>query len=231
MIRALPDELAAKLALVTEEFAAKGPELRITEVAASTGISRTTLYYYFPDHASLLGWFLGCLLDRRRGAMAAAFAGPGSPVDRLAAALECQLWFIAEHPDAYRALMSNLSGAGGLTTLVAGARGMFHEPAGALVDQARPQGWFAAVSDTEASVAALFGAVTIAGLQHVVVHGHLDVALVASAIIPHLIGGLGPPPKTKPASAKPASTRPASARPTDSGRRARPEQPAPEANR
>jgi TetR/AcrR family transcriptional regulator len=194
MSRALPDDLAERLRALAEEFAAQGTELRIAEVADSTAIPRTTLYYYFADRQELLGWFLMELLDQRRDAMSQAFNGPGSPADRLAAGLECQLWFIAEHPAAYRALMSNLAGAGDLDKLADHAQRVFHRPARQLIEQARSIGWFSNVTDSEATVTALFGAVTMTGLHYVVVDGRLDVAHVGTAIIGHLMGGLGAPP-------------------------------------
>lgn len=205
MSRSLPTDLADRLSAVAEEFAAQGTSLRIADVAARTGIPRTTLYYYFADRQALLGWFLIELLDRRREAMTQALNGPGSPADRLAAGLECQLWFIAEHPAAYRSLMSNLAGAGDLDKLADHAQRVFHRPARQLIDQARSLGWFTNVIDSEATATALFGAVTMTGLHYVVVDGRLDVSHTAASIIGHLVDGLGGPPAT-PDTTGPAET-------------------------
>ena len=191
-MRVVPAELAERLAAVAARFSDDPATVRVAAVADATGIPRATLYYYFAGQQELLGWFLGALMTERAERIEKALAEPGTPSERLAAALLAQLSFIADHPRAYVALMGNANlVAGGLPNLAEGIQAAFHQPVRDLLEAGRRDGLFRNVSDAEVTASALFGAVTFAGLHYAVAGRRLDAAAVAAAVLPALLAGLG----------------------------------------
>lgn len=111
MGKPVPKEMAVKLRGVTEQVVQAGGPVRMNEVVDATGISRSTLYYYFESAEELTRFLLVDKLAAIGEAVEKEVSEATSSTGRLIAVLDATLRITTEQPALASALLrANLSG-------------------------------------------------------------------------------------------------------------------------
>jgi TetR/AcrR family transcriptional regulator len=190
-MRQVPKAMAAKLVASADGLVTSWDDVRMDDIASTSGVPRATLYYYFSSKEDVLAFLLHQLLDALTDAVAEADR-PDQPVpDRLAAVVRSQLSHLGESPAVAQLLVSNLGKAGKLPDIAAAINAAFHEPVRRLLVLGAEDGSLRAV-DPELAATALYGAVTVVGLRCLVIEGSIDVDRVTAQLLPMFWAGLRP---------------------------------------
>lgn len=113
--RLAPSERRALLVAAAEEiFATRGyTQAGLAEVAAQAGVSKTLLYHYFPEgRPELYREVMERLVGEVVEAVRAATAAPTSPAHRVDGLVAALVTWFADHPTAYRLLVTEPWGSG-----------------------------------------------------------------------------------------------------------------------
>ena len=192
-MRAIPDSIAESLERAAAVFADRGfDQTRIEDLAEATGVPRATLYYYFAGKEDILAWLLRRMLAEMAEAVAGAAAQPGTARHRLEAVVRAKIDVMARHPATCRALMADLGRAGRIPETAAAIQAAFHHPVRRLLAEGEADGSLRPVGDPETTVAAIYGAVTIAAAHYLFADNRLDPQRVAAELFPLLFKGLEP---------------------------------------
>jgi TetR/AcrR family transcriptional regulator len=193
-LRPLPSPLRERLELAVSAFAEKGFEAtRMEDVAEVTGVPKATLYYHFQGKEQILAWLLADLLRDVAEAVQRAIAGPGNALQRLEAIVRAQLEVMAARPDACRVLLLDVSRAGRIPEIAVAIGEAFLIPVARLLAEGRADGSIGGSVDDEATSAAIYGAVTVTGLHHLLAHQSLDAGRVGDIVVGLLNRGLRVP--------------------------------------
>lgn len=193
-MRELPPALGEKLGVAAQVFADRGFDAaRIDDVATATGIPKATLYYYFRGKEDILAHLLAQMLEAVRDSVKRTVSDPGSPADRLAGVIRAQLGVMASNPATCRVLVAELGRAGRIPEVVEALDEAFHAPVRALLVEGAQDGSLRQLSDVGAAAAAVFGALTAAGIHELAVSGALDGDRLAARLLPLLLEGMGAP--------------------------------------
>jgi AcrR family transcriptional regulator len=160
------------------------------ELAAAAGVPRATLYYHFSGKDEVLAWLLQSTLADLKAAVTDAAAGTGDARCRLVAVLRAQVGLMGRRPAACRVLIANLDRAGQLPEIAAGVVEAFHRPVFRLLEEGGVDGSLRQVDDPARAAGVLFGAVTIAGLQSLVLDPEFQAEAVAAAVVDVVLTGL-----------------------------------------
>ena len=194
-MREVTDNIAAALPQAATVFATRGLDgTRMEDIVEATGIPRPTLYYHFTSKEEILAWLLerllrdlsveiGHILDRDE---------PARP--RLHDAVRAYLELFAEHRDLCTVLLIDLGRITRIPHLADAIWAAFHEPVRKLLHAGEHDGSLRGVDD-EMTASAIFGAVTMIGLHHVVVGQPVDPPALASQLDDMILRGLAPAPK------------------------------------
>jgi AcrR family transcriptional regulator len=162
------------------------------ELAAAAGVPRATLYYHFGGKDEVLAWLLRSTLADLGAAVAdAAAAGAGDARCRLTAVLRTQVELMGRRPAACRVLLANLDRAGHLPDIAAGVVEAFHSPVAQLLAEGAVDGSLRRVDDPARTTGVLFGAVTIAALQSLVLDPEFQAETVTATVLDVVFAGLG----------------------------------------
>jgi AcrR family transcriptional regulator len=190
-MRPQPAWLLKSARSLAEVFVRKGfSATRMDDLVAASGVPRATLYYHFRGKDAVLGWLMHSTAGNLASAVSQATGHPGSARDRLEAVIRAVLATVAEYPEACRVLIGNLEQAGQLTETAAELVAAFHLPVIALLEEGAADGSLRAVRDPAATASAVFGAVTIAALQALVLEGELATEELGDSLVEVLLGGL-----------------------------------------
>jgi TetR/AcrR family transcriptional regulator len=187
--RAVPEALAHKLTAVAGDFASSFDEVRMEDIAAASGVPRATLYYYFAGKDDVLAFLLRSMLDDLRVSVATALEAGGSARTRLQAVVRAQLAHLAANPATSQLLLMNLGRAGRAGQIAGGIDAGFHGPVREILRDGISKGEIGDV-DVELATTAVYAAVTIVGLQSLVVAGGIDVDGIAGRLFPLFWSGL-----------------------------------------
>ncbi|HEY1972838.1 MAG TPA: TetR/AcrR family transcriptional regulator [Pseudonocardia sp.] len=105
MAKSLPAEIAARLRELSKEILDGPMPVKVNAVADATGISRSTLYYYFDGSDDLTRFFMEELLGRIGAAVETEVAAQPTPPRKLAAVINTTLSFTAAQPTLAAALL------------------------------------------------------------------------------------------------------------------------------
>lgn len=190
-LRPLPSALRERVELAVAAFAEKGFEgTRMEDVAEVTGVPKATLYYHFQGKEQILSWLLASLLRDVSDEVQRLVASPGTALERLEAIVRAQLRVMAARPDACRVLLADVSRAGRIPEIAAAIGEAFLLPVARLLAEGRADGSIGGLVDDEATSAAIYGAVTVTGLHHLVAHQELDAGRVGDIVVGLLTRGL-----------------------------------------
>jgi AcrR family transcriptional regulator len=138
------------------------------DVAQITGVPKATLYYYFAGKEEILAHLLADTLRAIADAVAIALEVDGTAAARLQRLIDAQLRVMNEHPTVCRALLSELGRAGRIPEIASAIEAAYYAPVAQVLAEGTADGSLRAVEDTADAVMAIFGAVTITGLHHLV---------------------------------------------------------------
>jgi len=114
--------------------------------------------------------------------------------DRLRHAITAYLQLFADHTQLCTVLLTELGRITRIPHLADAIWAAFHEPLGKVLDAGERDGSMRA-SDHEMTASAIFGAVTMVGLHHVVVGQPVDPPAMAAHLDHLILRGLAPTPK------------------------------------
>lgn len=191
-MRTLPSTIAAKLTAAAELFAERGvDETKMEDVAQATGVPKATLYYYFAGKEELLAHLLADALQAISDAVHVALDGPGVAADRLRGVVAAQVDVMNDHPAVCRALLSELGRAGRIPEIAEAIADAYYRPVARVLAEGAADGSLRPVDDHDDALMAVFGAVTIMGLHHLV-RGERIPAAAVERVTDLLMRGLGP---------------------------------------
>ena len=193
-MREVPTDMAANLTAAASTFISSFEEVRMEDIAAAAGVSRTSLYYYFAGKDDILAFLLRAMLDDLTRVAVGAADGPDSPPLRLEAVIRAQLEHLNAHPTLSQLLIANLGRAGKLPDIAARVNDGFVEPVKRLLAEGAADGSFRTLADDDLGAGALFGAVLVIGLRSLVTEGSIDVDRVMTLIGPMFWNGIAPSP-------------------------------------
>jgi TetR/AcrR family transcriptional regulator len=193
-MREVPPDMAANLTAAASTFISSFEEVRMEDIAAAAGVSRTSLYYYFAGKDDILAFLLRAMLDDLTRVAVGAADGPGDASLRLGAVIRAQLEHLNAHPTLSQLLIANLGRAGKLPDIAARVNDGFVEPVKRLLAEGAAEGSFRTLPDDDLGAGALFGAVLVIGLRSLVTEGSIDVDRVMTLIGPMFWNGIAPSP-------------------------------------
>lgn len=188
----IPAEIASRLRAAAESYATSFDDMTMDDIVGASGIPRATLYYHFRSREQVLAFLLSATLDDIAEAVDNAVAGPGTVPERLIEVVRAQLSTMAANPATTQLLVANLGRAGKLPDIAAGIDRAFRVPLQRLLVEGAEDGTLR-VLDPEITATAIFGAVTVVGLNALMREGHLDVDAVLGGLVV-LWGGIEPSP-------------------------------------
>ena len=180
-MREVPTQIAARLTDAVDAFATSFEDLRMDDIARASGIPRATLYYYFAGKDDLLAFLFDTLLAEFRAALAEAPGPALGARDQLTELLRRFLAQLATRPAAAQLLLVNLGRAGKLPDISAGVREALAAPFERVLAAGMARGELRR-ADPATTATALFGSVTIVGLDALVTGGTLDAAALGTRL-------------------------------------------------
>lgn len=192
-MKEIPAAMAAKLSGAAAVIAERGlDESKMDDLASAAGVPKATLYYYFSGKEEILTFLLRDVLHRLTEEVAIATTAPGTAAERFSAVIRAQLGIMAEQPDVCRALVGDLGRAARMADITEMIDDAFIRPVQQLLDEGVRDGSLAATSDPRLAAIAVFGALAMTGLSHLVRGGTWLVEETASMLIELLTSGLAP---------------------------------------
>ena len=107
-----PVDLAQRLVGASDQILGAGGDVRLEDVAATVGVARTTLYYYFSGRDDLVSFLLSEHVRAGAEAIETARSGDGTPSQRLRRVLTVVVGFLGEHRGLCSGLLSSMGSAG-----------------------------------------------------------------------------------------------------------------------
>lgn len=191
MARVPSPSIAAALPAAATAFAKRSIDgTRMEDIAAATGIPRATLYYHFASKEEILTWLLERLLQRLAEDIGTILDRPDPAQARVEDVVEAYLRLFADHPDLYGVLFANLGRVTRIPALADSVWAGFHQPVAKLLGDGERDGTLRSVS-RETTSSAVFGAITMVGLHHVVTCNPADVERVSHELNDLLTRGTG----------------------------------------
>lgn len=187
--RAVPDQLAQRLHAAAGDLAGAFDDLGMREIARLTGIPRATLYYHFSGKDDLIAFLLRAMLEDLRLSVAAAVELDANVGDRLRAVVHAQFAHLAANPATSKLLFMNLGKLERLRLIASGLEAGFRGPVRLLLQEGVADGELAAV-DPEITATALYGAVTILGIEALLQDGAIDATSLTAAVFPFFWSGV-----------------------------------------
>jgi AcrR family transcriptional regulator len=192
-MRKIPAQISDRLPAAAELFAERGlNDTKIEDVAATTGIAKATLYYYFAGKEEILAFLLEDVLQHVADEVTAIVEADGAAAQRLHAVISAQLRVMAQRPAVCRALIGELGRAARMPVIADMIGTAYVEPVETLLRAGAADGSLVALDKPRAAAIALFGAVTTSALTYLVTDETLDEGLIARTIHDIAFIGLRP---------------------------------------
>jgi AcrR family transcriptional regulator len=110
-VKSPPVDLAKRLIAASPEILGQS-DLRLEDVAATVGVARTTLYYYFSGRDDLVSFLLTRHIQDGADVIRQATEAATSPATKLGAVTVALIEFLAAHPGLCTGLLASLGAAG-----------------------------------------------------------------------------------------------------------------------
>ncbi|CQD24074.1 TetR family transcriptional regulator [Mycobacterium lentiflavum] len=192
-MRKIPAQISDRLPAAAELFAERGlNDTKIEDVAATTGIAKATLYYYFAGKEEMLAFLLEDALQQVAHEVTAIVEADGAAAQRLHAVISAQLRVMAQRPAVCRALIGELGRAARMPVIANMISTAYFEPVETLLRAGANDGSLEALDNPRAAAIALFGAVTTSALTSLITDDTLDEDLIARTIHDVVFIGLRP---------------------------------------
>ncbi|OBI98914.1 MULTISPECIES: TetR/AcrR family transcriptional regulator [Mycobacterium] len=192
-MRKIPAQISDRLPAAAELFAERGlNDTKIEDVAATTGIAKATLYYYFAGKEEMLAFLLEDALQHVAYEVTAIVEADGAAAQRLHAVISAQLRVMAQRPAVCRALIGELGRAARMPVIADMISTAYFEPVETLLRAGAADGSLVALDEPRAAAIALFGAVTTSALTYLITDDALNEDLIARTIHDVVFIGLRP---------------------------------------
>ncbi|AFJ33665.1 MULTISPECIES: TetR/AcrR family transcriptional regulator [Mycobacteriaceae] len=192
-MREVPRKIADRLPPAAALFADRGlNDTKIEDVAATTGIAKATLYYYFAGKEEILAFLLEDVLQQVAHEVAAVVEAEGSAAQRLHAVISAQLRVMAQRPAVCRALIGELGRAARMPVIADMISAAYFAPVETLLRAGAGDGSLVTLDNPAVAAIALFGAVTTSALTYLVLDDALDEDRIARTIHDLVFVGLRP---------------------------------------
>jgi len=152
------------------------------QLAASSGIPRSTLYYHFANKETILRALLERMIDDLEASITAALTTEGPASLRLREVVRAQLGHLASNPAASRLLVGNLADVAGLVDLFDRIDAACIQPVRRMFDDGREDGSLY-VPDPLLASETLYGAITVIGLRRLLRDGSIPVDELADGLM------------------------------------------------
>ena len=188
-MKRIPDELAAKLDTIADDFLADGPAGRMDAVAKAIDVPRATLYYHFSGRDDLVTYFMSDKMARVEAVVQEALSSADAPLDRFAAALRAAALELATKPAVCLNIMVAMGRAGAMDELMIASDQRILAPLrNALAEATAADGL--AVTDLEVAVAAIMGGIYMAVVQQHARGVDIDAQALADTIVAQALDGV-----------------------------------------
>lgn len=185
--------MARALERSSNELLASFDDARMEDIASAVGVSRTSLYYYFPSKGDVLDYLLRSMLRELLWETHRAAAGSSNPSDRLAAVIRAHLTFLSDHPTASQYLLAHLGRAGLVSDIASHMYEAFAGPTRTLIADGASDDSLQPPVGEELATTALLGAVLLVSCQSLLADGCIDVDGTMATIRPMFWHGIAPP--------------------------------------
>lgn len=196
-LREVTDSVAEALPRAATVFAVRGLDgTRMEDIVEATGVPRPTLYYHFSSKQEILVWLMQRLLRDLSTDIGHIVDRGDTAGDRLSAVIAAYLQLFADHRDLCTVLLTELGRITRIPLLADAIWGAFHEPVRKLLDAGERDGSLRGAEEA-LTASAIFGAVTMVGLHHVVTGRPVDPPALSARLAHLIMRGLAPIPEEK----------------------------------
>jgi AcrR family transcriptional regulator len=190
-MRSLPNGMREKVLAAAQLFADFGLDAtKMEDVAATTGVPKATLYYYFDGKEDLLAFLFAEILDEVERAIRGAVDGEGSAADRLRAVIVAHLGVFEDFPAASRALQFDLGRAARIPLIDERTDAAFLGPVRELLEAGAADGSLRPVEHPRVVAVAILGAVTTVGINAVTSGPTRPIEAIADDVIGVVLRGV-----------------------------------------
>lgn len=190
-MRPLPAGMREKVLAAAELFAESGLDAtKMEDLAATTGVPKATLYYYFEGKEDILAFLFNEILAEIQRAIDDALRTEGSAADRLRAAIVAHLRVFEDFPAASRALQFDLGRAARIPHIDERIEAAFRGPVRQLLEAGAQDGSLRAVDHPRLVAIAILGAVTTVGINALTLGPARPVEEIADVVIDVVLHGV-----------------------------------------
>lgn len=190
-VRQLPDGMREKVLAAAKLFADHGVDAtKMEDVAATTGVPKATLYYYFEGKGEILAFLFAEVLDELARAIETALQVEGSAADRLRAAILAHLRVVERLPAASRALQFDLGRAARIPLINQRTDAAFLKPVTALLKEGVEDGSIRPFGHPRMAAVAILGAVTTVGINALTLGPKRPLEEVADEVVSFVLRGV-----------------------------------------
>ncbi|MGV0806440.1 TetR/AcrR family transcriptional regulator [Mycolicibacterium setense] len=191
--RTVPPAVAEKLYTATGLIAARGlAKTKIEDIAATTGVPKATLYYYFKGKDDILAFLFRDSLDALAREVAAVADAPGLGRDRLAAVIQVQVGHTMNRSGTAQALVGDLGRAIRLPELATAVQEAFYDPIARVLQAGAADGSLRRLADPQSTAISIFGAIMMTAMLHNVINSEKTQDEVADEVMHLIENGLAP---------------------------------------
>ena len=184
-----PEDLAAKLYALSEDYLAEAGEFRIDEVAKAVEVPRATLYYYFSGREDLLSFLMAEKAQRVGVAARKALAQGGTTPERLDRLISAMVATLADAPSLCVNMVAAMGRGPAMADLLAAGEQAFFAPLREVLLEGGATGELQ-VPDPDVAAAGIAGAVLMASLRCYLSDGVIDAEAVSATLSSELVEGL-----------------------------------------
>ena len=188
-MKKVPEDLAAKLYSVGDQFLAQGSEGRLDQIAEDLGIARTKLYYYFSGKDDLVTFFMQEKLKRIATRVQKAKAGEGTALERFETAMQATVYEFANNPALCLNLMIAYGRVEAMAEIIVAADQAVMAPLRELLIEARAVG-DADVADIDLTISSLMGGISAAVQQRWAATGEVDPDDMSQLVVTLFLNGV-----------------------------------------
>ena len=190
-MRTMPAAMRQKVLAAADPFAERGLDATtMEELAATTGVPKATLYYYFESKEDILAFLFTEILDEVATAVADATKAGGTASERLAAVIAAHLRVFERFPMASRALQFDLGRAARIPLIAERVDSAFVDPVHDLLVEGAADGSLRTTDHPRLVATAILGAVATTGINALTMHPRRRVGPVIASVVEFVLGGV-----------------------------------------
>jgi len=190
-VRPLPTGMRDKVLAAAKLFADFGLDTtKMEDIAATTGVPKATLYYYFEGKEGILALLFAEIFDELARGIEDALRAEGTAADRLRAAIVAHLRLFEEYPAASRALQFDLGRAARIPLIKKRTDAAFLGPVRNLLEAGAKDRSLRTVKHPRLVAVAILGALTTVGINAVTLGPTRPLADIANHVISFVFHGV-----------------------------------------